>query len=111
LLPVRVETPVLADQLQTAGTGERFHEAELWRLRAEAIPRQGGSAAETVAALERALASARQGNAKSLELRAAIALARAREGRAELAGVHEWFGEGHETRDLRAAAALLNSGT
>jgi tetratricopeptide (TPR) repeat protein len=92
-------------------TGERFHEAELWRLRAEAMPRQGGSAAETVAALERALASARQGNAKSLELRAAIALARVREGRAELARVHEWFGEGQETRDLRAAGALLTAGT
>ena len=56
-------------------TGERFHEAELWRLRAQALRRSGAGDAETEAALERALASARQTNAKSLELRAEKALA------------------------------------
>ena len=63
--------------------------------------------------MARALASARQGNAKSLELRAVIALARARRGRegsaaaaADLVSVYEWFGEGRETRDLSAAEAL-----
>jgi tetratricopeptide (TPR) repeat protein len=56
-------------------TGERFHEAELWRLRAEALRRNGAEDAEAEAALERALASARQVNAKSLELRAETALA------------------------------------
>jgi tetratricopeptide (TPR) repeat protein len=97
-------------------TGERFHEAELWRLRAEALRQNGAGYDEAEAALQRALASARQRNAKSLELRAALALARARQGRegsaaaaAELAHIHEWFGEGRDTRDLSAAEALLSS--
>ena len=59
-------------------TGERFHEAELWRLRAEALGRSGASLDEADAALEQALASARQTNAKSLELRAEKALAELR---------------------------------
>ena len=95
-------------------TGERFHEAELWRLRAEALGRLGAGDEEISAALHRALASARHCNARSLELRAAMALARTRQGRegsaealAELAQVHEGFSEGKETRDLLDAAALL----
>ncbi len=97
-------------------TGERFHEAELWRLQAESLRQNGAGEAEVEAALQRALVSARQCNAKSLELRAAMALAQARQGRegsaaaaAELARVHEWFGEGRETRDLSAAEAWLSS--
>lgn len=67
---------VLTDALAfVERTGERFHEAELWRLRAEALRRSGADEAEAEAALERALASARQTNAKSLELRAEAALA------------------------------------
>ena len=59
-------------------TGERFSEAELWRLRALALRRSGVGHAEIETALERALASARQVNAKSLELRAETALAELR---------------------------------
>jgi hypothetical protein len=67
---------VLTDALAfVERTGERFHEAELWRLRAQALRRSGAGDAETEAALERALASARRTNAKSLELRAEKALA------------------------------------
>ena len=70
---------VLTDALAfVERTGERFHEAELWRLRAEALRRHGANHAEAEAALERALASARQTNAKSLELRAEQALAELR---------------------------------
>jgi hypothetical protein len=56
-------------------TGERFHEAELWRLKAHALRQSGAGKAQAEAALERALVSARQVNAKSLELRAETALA------------------------------------
>ena len=59
-------------------TGERFHEAELWRLRALVLRRSGAGDAEAEAALDRALASARETNAKSLELRAEQALAELR---------------------------------
>lgn len=59
-------------------TGERFHEAELWRLRALALRQSGAGYAESEAALQRALASARQVNAKSLEQRVETALAQLR---------------------------------
>jgi len=70
---------VIADALAfVERTGERFHEAELWRLRAEALKQSGAGYVEIEAALERALASARQCSAKSLELRAEAALAQLR---------------------------------
>ncbi len=70
---------VIADALAfVERTGERFHAAELWRLRAFALRQTGAGYADTEAALERALASARQVNAKSLELRAEKALAELR---------------------------------
>jgi tetratricopeptide (TPR) repeat protein len=59
-------------------TGERFHEADLWRLRAEALRQSGAGEAQAEAMLERALAAARHCNAKSLELRAEGALAQLR---------------------------------
>ena len=63
---------------------------------------------------ERALAVARQQQAKSWELRAAMSLARlwrdqgkAREARDLLAPVYGWFTEGFDTLDLKEANALL----
>ena len=63
---------------------------------------------------ERALAIARQQQAKSWELRAAMSLARlwrdqgkVREARELLAPVYWWFTEGFDTRDLKDAKVLL----
>jgi predicted ATPase len=63
---------------------------------------------------ERALAVARQQQAKSWELRAAMSLARlwrdqskVRQARELLAPVYGWFTEGFDTRDLKEAKALL----
>lgn len=63
---------------------------------------------------EEALRLSREQSAKSLELRAAVSLARLRrtEGRSEqarelLAGVFDWFTEGFNSRDLADAKALL----
>ena len=63
---------------------------------------------------ERALAVARQQQAKSWELRTAISLARlwhsqgkVSEARELLAPVYGWFTEGFDTRDLKEAKALL----
>jgi predicted ATPase len=63
---------------------------------------------------ERALAVARQQQAKSWELRASMSLARlwrdqgkVREARELLAPVYGWFTEAFETRDLKEAKALL----
>jgi predicted ATPase len=63
---------------------------------------------------ERALAVARQQQAKSWELRAAMSMARlwrdqgkVSEARELLAPVYGWFTEGFDTRDLKEAKALL----
>jgi predicted ATPase len=63
---------------------------------------------------ERALAVARQQQAKSWELRASMSLARlwrdqgkVQQAREMLAPVYGWFTEGFDTRDLRDAKALL----
>ena len=63
---------------------------------------------------ERALAVARQQQAKSWELRAAMSMARLwrdqgkrEEARELLAPVYGWFTEGFDTRDLKEAKALL----
>jgi predicted ATPase len=64
--------------------------------------------------LQRALTMARRQQAKSLELRAAMSLARLwqrQDKRAEahqlLADIYGWFTEGFDSADLREAKALL----
>ena len=64
---------------------------------------------------ERVLTVARQQQAKSWELRAAMSLARlwrdqgkVREARELLAPVYRWFTEGFDTRDLKEAKAVLD---
>jgi predicted ATPase len=63
---------------------------------------------------ERALAVARQQQAKSWELRSAMSMARlwrsqgkAQQARELLARVYGWFTEGFDTLDLKEAKALL----
>ncbi|HET9275333.1 MAG TPA: protein kinase [Gemmatimonadales bacterium] len=91
-------------------TGERFHEAELWRLKAEARRQAGGPEAETEAGLRRAIAAAERQGARSLALRAVLDLARRSEAgaaRGELERVHAWFKEGFDTADFREARRLM----
>jgi predicted ATPase len=93
----------------------RWWEAEVCRLRGVLLLRQPGTppaAAETW--LQRALDVARRQEAKSLELRAAMSLARLwwRQGkrydaRELLAPLYGWFTEGFDTADLQEAKALL----
>ena len=71
-------------------------------------------AAKAEAYLERASQFARQQQAKSWELRAAMSLARlwrdqgkVQQARELLAPVYGWFTEGFDTRDLKEAKALL----
>jgi len=72
--------------------------------------------AEAEACFQQALAVARQQQARSWELRAAMSLSRLwqRQGkRAEahqlLAEIYDWFTEGFDTADLREASALLQA--
>lgn len=70
---------------------------------------------EVDACFQQALAIARRQQARSLELRAALSLARTwrdrgrhAEARDLLAPVHAWFTEGFDTPDLREAQQLLD---
>jgi predicted ATPase len=97
-------------------TGERWLEAEIYRVAGEiALMSPQRDTVKAQAYFERALSVARQQQAKSWELRAAMSMARlwrdqgklqqAREfARSSLRLVHEGF----DTRDLREAKALLD---
>src|SRR5262249_39587040 len=96
---------------------ERWCEAEISRLRGVLLMRQPGSPqSEAETWLRRALDVARRQEAKSLELRAAMSLARLwqqqgkqAEARALLAPLYTWFTEGFDTADLQEARTLLNA--
>jgi predicted ATPase len=108
---------LLADALGAVEqTGVRWIEAELHRLQGElrlALPEPDHSEAE--ACFLRAMAIAREQQAKLSGLRAATSVGRlwAEQGRrAEahdlLAPVYDWFTEGFDTADLKNAKALLD---
>jgi predicted ATPase len=97
-------------------TGERYYEAELHRLKGELLLVGNENAARTRAedcfrwAIE---VACRQG-ARSPELRATMSLSRLwqRQGKKHiahkrLAGIYDWFAEGHDTVDLQEARTLL----
>jgi predicted ATPase len=94
--------------------GERWCEAELNRLQGEMLLAHGSDTAQVEASYRRAIEVARKQNAKSLELRAAIDLARLLleqgktfEARDLLSTAYGWFTEGFDTADLKEAKALL----
>jgi hypothetical protein len=97
---------------QVAFNGDRIRAlAEQFLTLAE---KQAENAAKAEDYFERALAIARQQQAKSWELRASMSLARlwrdqgkVSKARELLAPVYGWFTEGHGTRDLMEAKALL----
>jgi predicted ATPase len=127
----------LAEALAVAQkTGERFYEAELYRLKGELTLAQSrvqglGSRvqakqkakgknqkakieSEAEACFRQAIDIARRQSAKSLELRAVVSLSRLwqRQGKGEearkmLEEIYSWFTEGFDTADLREAKALL----
>ena len=96
-------------------TGERFHEAELYRLKGELLLMQGEREAEAETCFRQAIGIARSQQAKSLELRAVMSLSRLwrKQGKREderkiLAAIYGWFTEGFDTADLKEARALLD---
>ncbi len=126
---------VLAEALAVVDkTGERCHEAELYRIKGE-LTRQkfqvSGSKfqvppspqplipspqaeAEAEACFHTAIEIARRQQAKSLELRAVMSLSRLwqqqgkkEEARQMLSEIYSWFTEGFDTADLQEAKALL----
>jgi predicted ATPase len=80
-----------------------------------ALKSPGGDTAKAQAYFDHALAVARQQQAKSWELRAAMSMARLwrdqgkrDKARELLAPVYGWFTEGFDTIDLKEAKALLD---
>jgi tetratricopeptide (TPR) repeat protein len=133
----------LADEAQKAAeqqlstfeqTGARMSEAELNRLKGEALlmrqaQRSGAQQTtprgayridnpnvnEAEQCFRRAISVAREQNARSWELRATTSLAcllrdtgRRHEARVTLAEIYNWFTEGFDTADLKDAKALLD---
>src|SRR5437016_6309767 len=97
-------------------TGERRDEAELHRLHGESLRQAVPDAPAAAACFQQALAVARRQQAKSLELRAAISLARLWQqqgkraaARELLAPIYGWFSEGFDTADLQDAKGLLEA--
>ena len=99
-------------------SGERWWEAELYRLKGELLQNAACGVQHVALTAEecfqQARAVARRQQAKSLELRAAMSLARLlqQQGkRAEaydlLAPIYGWFTQGFDTADLQEAKALL----
>ena len=98
-------------------TRERWCESEVDRVAGEILLRSPQpDLAKAEGYFERALTVARTQQARSLELRAAMSMARLwrdqgkpQQARELLAPVYDWFTEGFETLDLKEAKALLNS--
>jgi predicted ATPase len=100
-------------------TGERYQEAEVYRIKGELLLHAAGGVRNTVLAEEcfqHALAVARRQQAKSWELRAAMSLSRLwqqqgkrAEARQLLAPIYGWFIEGFDTADIQEARALLDA--
>jgi predicted ATPase len=108
----------LAEALTLADTaGERWYEAECYRLKGALLLQQySDNQAEAEACFHKALDIARSQQAKSLELRAATSLARLWQSQGKrqeahdlLAPVYNWFTEGFDTADLRDTQALLEA--
>jgi class 3 adenylate cyclase/predicted ATPase len=99
-------------------TGERWFEAELYRLQGEALrrsPESDETEASAEACFRRALAVARDQGARLWELRATIGLAQIWRDHGKrqhahdlLAPVYGWFTEGFDTLDLKQAKILLD---
>jgi tetratricopeptide (TPR) repeat protein len=95
---------------------DRLFEPELWRVRGELLVlRDAAPWQEAETCLRKAVALTASRQAKSLELRATISLARLldkqgkrEEARSMLAEIYNWFTEGFDTADLKEAKALLD---
>lgn len=97
-------------------TEHRTWEPELYRLKGELLAQQGASVTEVESCFQQAIDLARQQEARSLELRAALRLYRlwqaqraphkTEAARQQLAAIYHWFSEGFDTQDLIEARAI-----
>ena len=115
-LSVVVETLAAVEK-----TGERVSEAELYRLKGQLTLQSSVQGLvsrvpkEAEECFWKAIEVARHQQAKSLELRAVMSLARlwqqqgkTKEAHRMLSEIYHWFTEGFDTKDLQDAKALLD---
>jgi tetratricopeptide (TPR) repeat protein len=126
-LALLAELQIQADQFDAAtavvaearSISEQFHarswDVEVHRLQGELLLAQNADPTEVERSYRRALEITRAQQAKSLELRAVMSLARlwhrqgrSADGRQLLAETYGWFREGLDTADLREARSLLD---
>jgi predicted ATPase len=111
---------ILAEALAVVdNTEERFYEAELYRLKGELTLQSSVQGLESRVkkaeeCLLNAIEIANRQQAKSLELRATVSLARLwqqqgkqKEAHQMLSEIYNWFTEGFDTKDLQEAKTLL----
>ena len=110
-------------QAEMNDTGERYYEAELYRLKGELLLNDERRMLdderrrhEAEACFQQAIDVACRQEAKSWELRASVSLARlwqeqgkTTEAHDLLAPVYSWFTEGFDTADLKDAKSLLDA--
>jgi predicted ATPase len=96
-------------------TGERYYEAELYRLKGELLLMQSTDLIQVERCFHQSIQIARHQKAKSLELRVSTSMARLyrdqgrhKEARDLLSAIYDTFTEGFGTLDLREAKALLD---
>ncbi len=96
-------------------TGEHLWDAEMHRLRGELVIEEGRAESAEMA-YQQSLALARVQQTKSLELRVALSLCRlwhaeekSQEAYELLFPIYDWFDEGFDTPDLKAAQMLLTA--
>jgi tetratricopeptide (TPR) repeat protein len=111
-----VLTTVAQALANTCRTGARLSNAELYRLRGEALLKRNSTfEREAHVCFETAIATATNQQAKAWQLRATTSLARllAKQGRRNeahsmLTEIYTWFIEGFDTADLKEARALID---
>jgi predicted ATPase len=107
--------PLLAEAMaEMEQRGERREESDLYRIQGDLLWQESADSAAVEASYQQALTVARRQQAKSLELRAALRLARLwrtqgqeKQVRLLLAEIYAWFTEGFDTADLREAREIL----
>ncbi len=99
---------------QVRASGQRMHQAEIWRLRGELIMQHGSAPDEAERSFRRALEAARTQQARAWELRSATSLARflgthgrGDAARAILAPAIGAVSEGRDSADFKDASALM----
>lgn len=113
--PVRARASRCLDQIERPGWHERVWLAETLRLKGWMLMRQG-RLAEAEAQLRASIDWARRQQARSWELRSSTTLAGLLAARSQrdaardlLAPIYDWFTEGFDTHDLKAARTTLES--